>query len=231
MAPFVLLFLCGASLINPVSRPYTLWLLRENHPVEVLTFVVALVAGVLGLVLAWRAKQAGAETLVFGFYLALAVTLLVVSMEEVAWGQQLFGFDSPAAWRSINAQGETTLHNLGGLQGHSEIFRLLCGLALLAGVKLSSSRRFQAIAAPVVLATWAMVITFHAGVDLYNDYFPIAIHFDYYVQRTSELVELFIAVSGLLYMMLKSQAFSGTKYEPASQRGQRTPVRPRELMG
>jgi len=45
-------------------------------------------------------------------YLALAVGLFLSAMEEISWGQRLFGWGTPAALEEINFQGETTLHNV-----------------------------------------------------------------------------------------------------------------------
>ncbi|MFZ2170221.1 MAG: hypothetical protein WAW61_11355 [Methylococcaceae bacterium] len=188
-------------------------MLDENHPVELLTFVFALLGGIFGLALARRAKNQGEKTFVFSFYLFFSVALIFVAMEEIAWGQQFFKFDTPAAWRSINLQGETTFHNIVGMQGHSEILRLIFGLGGLVGVWLSFYPFFQKIGAPVILLSWFLIISFHAAVDYYNDYFPIEPRFDYYVRRSSELVEMFIAISGFLYVILNSKMLSNTLKE------------------
>lgn len=205
LAPVLLMVLCATFLLNPATRRMTLWMLEENHPVELLTFVAALAGGVLGLSLAWRARKNGEKPFVVWCYAALGAGLIFVGMEEVAWGQQFLGFASPEVWRSINVQGETTLHNVVGLQGRSEIFRLMFGLGFLIAVRLSFSPAFQKIGSPVILLPWFAVIALHAGVDVYNDYFPVGIQFDFYMQRTSELVEMLIGVSGLLYVLLNSQ--------------------------
>ena len=47
--------------------------------------------------------------------LAFASILFVAFMEELAWGQMMFGWDTPENFRSLNAQGETTLHNIHGI--------------------------------------------------------------------------------------------------------------------
>ncbi len=212
-APVIIMFLCLIFLLNPATRRITLWMLEENHPVEVLTFVGALAGGILGPALAWKASNHGEKILVFGFYVLFSAALMFVGMEEVAWGQQFLGFDSPTAWRSINLQGETTLHNIAGIHGHTEIFRLVFGLGGLVGVWLSFYPYFQKIGSPLILLPWFVVITLHAGVDVYNDYFPIGAQFDFYMQRTSELVEMLIVVSGLLYIVLNSKALSFTLKE------------------
>ena len=131
-------------------------------------------------------------------------------MEEIAWGQQYFGFDTPTAWRSINVQGETTLHNIAHIHGRTEIFRLIFGLGGLVGVWLSFHPHFQKIGAPAILLPWFVVITLHAAVDVYNDIFPIEELFDYCIIMTSELVELLITISGFLYIILNSKMLSAT---------------------
>ncbi len=206
VAPLVMMALFAVFLMNPATRPTALWMLKENHPIEVLTFAIALIAGILGLALAWRLSNQGEKVLVFGFYAVFSLALIFLAMEEIAWGQQFLGFASPESWRAINVQGETTLHNIAGIQGRSEIFRLVFGLGGLAGVWLSFRPRFRKIGSPIVLLPWFAVIALHAGVDTYNDFYPIAQRFDYLIQRTSELVEMQIAFSGLLYILLNAQA-------------------------
>lgn len=213
VAPIIMMSVCAVFLMNPVTRSATLWMLKENHPVELLTFAVALAAGLLGLALAWRAGKGGEKAFVIGFYAMFAAALIFLAMEEVAWGQQFFGFASPESWQAINAQGETTLHNIVGAQGHSEIFRLLFGFAGLIGIWLASNPKLRKIGPPMMLLPWFAVITLHAGIDVYNDYFAIARQFDFNMQRTSELVELLIALSGLLYIVLMSQLFLVTSRE------------------
>ena len=44
--------------------------------------------------------------------LLLAALFFLGAMEEVSWGQRLFGWGTPAILREVNEQGETTLHNL-----------------------------------------------------------------------------------------------------------------------
>ncbi|MDD5323236.1 MAG: hypothetical protein PHD43_22020 [Methylococcales bacterium] len=207
-APVIIMFLFAVFLFIPTTRQATLWMLDENHPVELLTFVFALTGGIFGLALARRARKQGEKTLVVNFYIFFSVALIFIAMEEVAWGQKFFEFDTPTAWRAINLQGETTLHNVMGLQGHSEILRLIFGLGGLVGVCLSFHLYFQKIGAPVILLSWFLIITFHAAVDVYNDFFPIEPRFDYYINRTSELVELLIAISGFLYVILNSKMLS-----------------------
>ena len=65
-----------------------------------------------------------------------AVLLGVLLLEELAWGQVIFGWQTPESIRSINAQQETTIHNIGWFQDRLDLFTFLATVALLAAVLL-----------------------------------------------------------------------------------------------
>jgi hypothetical protein len=65
-----------------------------------------------------------------------AVLLGLLLLEELAWGQVIFGWQTPESIRSINAQQETTLHNIGWFQDRLDLFTFLATVALLAAVVL-----------------------------------------------------------------------------------------------
>ena len=46
-------------------------------------------------------------------YAIIAFVMLLVGLEEIAWGQILFGWKTPENIAAVNAQNQTTLHNLG----------------------------------------------------------------------------------------------------------------------
>ena len=46
------------------------------------------------------------------FFLLLAIPLFFAGGEEISWGQRIFGWSTPESLKEINAQDETTLHNL-----------------------------------------------------------------------------------------------------------------------
>jgi hypothetical protein len=65
------------------------------------------------------------------------VGLFFVALEEVAWGQQFFGFRSPAFMIEMNVQNEFTSHNVDILQDRTDFFNLLFGIWGLIGLWLS----------------------------------------------------------------------------------------------
>jgi hypothetical protein len=46
------------------------------------------------------------------FLLLLAVAFAFAGGEEISWGQRIFGWETPDSLANINAQDETTIHNL-----------------------------------------------------------------------------------------------------------------------
>jgi hypothetical protein len=100
------------------------------------------------------------------------------------------------------------LHNIRGLHGHSEFFRLAFGLGSLIRVWFSHHQCFRGIGAPVVLMPWFLVITVVAGVDVYSEYFPIQGHIDAGLHALSELVEMLIGISGFLFVWLNAGMLS-----------------------
>jgi hypothetical protein len=215
-APFIIIVFQAFFLFYPATREFGLWMLRENHPIELLTFAFFVIGGIFGFSLAFKASKSGETKMVYGFYALFSMGLILVAMEEIAWGQWFFGFDTPEAWKLINLQGETTLHNISGLQGHSEIFRLIFGVGGLIGIALSFYPYFQKIGVPMLLLSWFIIITLHASVDLFNDYVVIQKHFDRGIQITSELIELFIAISAFLYVTLNARLFKTHDFKAAS---------------
>jgi hypothetical protein len=94
-------------------------LVRDYSLVEDLQVVFYLAGAVISLLLARRLRRLGRRPLA-GIFLVGAVGLFLVAGEEVSWGQELWeriipGFPDSEDLRGVNAQGETTLHNLHGI--------------------------------------------------------------------------------------------------------------------
>ncbi len=201
-APAGLLLICVLGLTIPAARNTALWLLKENHPVELLTFVGLFAAGIAGLRLVWLTRQVGEAWWISVFFTLFTIAILFTAMEEIAWGQWFFGFDTPEAWRDINRQDETTFHNIGALQGHTEILRVIFGFGGLIGLALYLVPKLKPIAVQPALWLWFVVIAGHASIDYYNDFHRIGRHFDWVMMKSSEFLELIIGIASLLYIWL-----------------------------
>ena len=205
IAPLILLPVFFLSLYYSGTRDITLWLLKENYPVEKATFIFLFLGGILGVVLSINMKKNGEKNIICIFYMCFSLLLLFTAMEEVAWGQLIFHYETPSFFKTINFQQEATLHNIKGLQHHSEILRFIFGFGGLLGLWLSRFPNWRILAPNKILLTWFIVISLHAGIDVYNDYFPIEEIFNFNLSRTAELIEMMIGFSGLLYIVLNSQ--------------------------
>lgn len=100
-----------------LGRDFVDVFVEEDGPVEWLG-AVGLFAGA-GLFFATFvvARRRGAEAVGLArlgvwVLLLLAVALFVAGGEEISWGQRLFGWGTPESIAAVNAQDETTLHNL-----------------------------------------------------------------------------------------------------------------------
>lgn len=214
--PPAVFLLFTATLALPPTRAATMWILAENHPVEILTFIVLLVAGVFGFRLSWRMRKNGESFFHYGFYFLFSLGLILTAMEEIAWGQQFWAFQTPLLLEEVNMQGEATLHNIRGLHGNTEYFRLLFGLGGMIGIVFALKNRLPKIAPPLVLLSWFAVIAGHASVDVINDIVPIQKEFDAAISKLAELVELLIALAGFLYLWLKAKKFAADAREESA---------------
>ena len=66
-----------------------------------------------------------------------AACLALVLMEELAWGQVILSWRTPPLVNEINAQNETTLHNIGWFQERLDLGTFLATLGVLAVVVLA----------------------------------------------------------------------------------------------
>ena len=66
-------------------------------------------------------------------HVIFAVAFIFLALEEVSWGQRLFGWSTPEALGSVNEQDEITLHNLTSLRDAFYGVMLWAAILALAG--------------------------------------------------------------------------------------------------
>ncbi len=76
-------------------------------------------------------------------YAMIAFAMLLVGLEEIAWGQILFGWKTPENIAAVNAQNQTTLHNLEFFQNYLDLNLFLVSVALLVLVLWRPSIRWM----------------------------------------------------------------------------------------
>jgi hypothetical protein len=218
LSPVAIVLLYGFAIAFPPTRSLAFTSLNEGNLIETLTFVFLLLGGILGLLLTWRTKERGDEILVVGFYAMLSIGLLLTAMEEVAWGQNLLWFktfETPSAFTEINRQNETTLHNIGYLNGRGAFLRLAIGFGGLLCVWASSRQRFRKIGAPTILLPWFSIIVILVVLVLYSDwlefwgdFFPMQEQIGKALHGLQELVEMMVGISMLLFVWLNARMLS-----------------------
>lgn len=198
--PYGILPVFGAFIAFPATQDFTLQILKENNIVEMLTFIILFISCIIGLRLCLKLKGS-INPYTNICILLISLGFFMVAMEEIAWGQQILKFNTPALFEEINAQNELTLHNIGQLQGKSEYFRLFFGLTGLVGIAFSKVPILKDISPPKYLIHFFVVITSFTLLDLFLDYYPINANLDKGIQRLSEVVELLIAIASYFYII------------------------------
>lgn len=197
-----------ALYVLPATRRVASKLMQEDHVVQTLTFAALALASILGVLLALRCRRQGQPRIVWVFFLSFAIALFFVAMEEVSWGQWIFFFKTPDSLRGLNRQGETNLHNLGALQGHSEWLRLAFAGGGIVGVLANRRPRLRLIATPASLTGWYALMTSYVVLDTVNDYVTGSWLFSTF-NPMSEWVEMLLGLSALAYFLLKRELVKG----------------------
>ncbi len=201
-SPFLLIPLVFYSMIFRYTRRYSILLCQENYPVELLTFGFLFFAVIFGIFLVIRMKTLKFQYFEIFFMIFFTFVVFLVAMEEIAWGQQFLHFETPGYLENINIQGEVTLHNVKGLQGHSDFFRFAFGAAGLIGIYFNKIKLLKNIAVPYILIGGFTVIALIGAVDVYNDYFFIHSQFDRDMRWMSEVIEMVIGIAAFFYIWL-----------------------------
>jgi hypothetical protein len=112
--PLLVLLLIGVIKLKPY---WYMVLNREDGLVEWATALVYLVGAgfAISLVLNFGRRK---EKIYALLYAGLAAGMIFVAMEEISWGQRVFGVDTPDFVEDVNLQGEITFHNVEGFPLH-----------------------------------------------------------------------------------------------------------------
>lgn len=188
--------------------PQYRWFVREDSLAEWATWASYFTAALLALPAA-RAFAARREILPASLVALLGAALFFVAMEEISWGQRLFGIETPEALAE-NVQGELTLHNLPKAQHYLHRAYIAVGLAgglgwlLAPGFwRLPRLRWIAGLIPPWTLAPWFLPVsvvylvyetaTQRTGTDGQE-------FFGCFTWGDQELVELLLATGFLLYL-------------------------------
>ncbi len=178
---FPLVFTIGAILLKIVREHwYYSLLVQEDGPGENLTAIVYFLSFLISLNIA--RKYFKEKQFLYGvMYSILSLGLFFIAMEEISWGQRIFGIQTPKALDAINYQHELNFHNIQGFPlEQAFIFVGLYG----------SLTRF--ICSGKIWSKYNKVVTkFVPDGTLFFYFFIVAILYLYYNYLSTILVSLF----------------------------------------
>ena len=208
LSPLLILLFLAILLLIPASHNFAQWLLTENRPVELLTFIMALWAAFESLKLTQKCSRKNYK-LAMLFYLCFSFLFFFLAMEEISWGQHFFKFTTPEFWRIRNAQDELNLHNYDFIGvNYLEVYPLAFGVVGIIGIWANLTQRLpKIICPPLILWSWFAIITIHSGIDLFHEFYIVNIGFDDLVNHLDEAAEMLVAIAGLLYIYFNSRLF------------------------
>ncbi len=203
LLPFGIMFVLVLLLLVPSTHKFAVWLLGENHPIEMLTSIIAFWATIEGIRL-FKLLQKHQPIVVSGFIVLFTFMMFLLAMEEISWGQQLFGFETPEFWRTRNSQQELTLHNYNFVGvDYLVIYLLLFAIGGLIGMTLRIKSTVPWVICPSSnLWPWFLIVLIHSAIDLSHEFYILSPAFDELVNHLDEASEFIVACCGMLYLRL-----------------------------
>lgn len=200
--PWIAAIVMGILLTVPSTRGLGRFLILEDHPIEDASFAAFFIGGILGLMLGCQARRHGGSRWLAAYYTAAGVFLLACAMEEISWGQRIFGWKTPGAFKESNIQVETNIHNLPILDNLQDYLLIAFSLAGIWSTRLFSRPRVRAFSAPGLLISTFIVILIACGLDLVLFEGPSGQILNRLFSELSEPVEMLFAFAGLLHVWL-----------------------------
>ena len=187
------------AMLSDTLRPHLLPWVRENGPIELMTFGLALAAGLFGFIVARKASRSSASFFTGVFLYLFATGSLLVALEEIAWGQTFLNYNAPSYFLENNAQQEVTLHNLNGMHGASDYLCMVFGLTGLIGLYGFRGEKWAGIAVPPRLFSLLVTITAGSVLSVAQGIWYFSSPEFALGRKLAELLELWVALAAFLY--------------------------------
>jgi hypothetical protein len=197
---------CFYAFKQAAGQENSLYLLavKEDSLVEYLSAILLFAAVPVSLVVSRRAWASGLK-LAAAFHLGLAVFMLFMGLEEISYGQRIFGYDTPPEIAADNTQREFNFHNLSSLKWLAEdtIPGMIVDWGLLGWVgillaRLSlAQRRSWVTTAEFVLPPWYL-ITYFVPFALWANHSEMGL-WDSAIWQDQEITEMVLALAFLAF--------------------------------
>lgn len=125
---FLTIYFC--SLIFAKNSLFPM-LFEEDGVFESVSALLFLLSSILFGIILFKLKTTKHKMTLAMFFL-LAIFTFFVGMEEISWGQRIFGWATPSNFAQINYQDETNLHNLDAFESFDLVIYFIAGLLFLA---------------------------------------------------------------------------------------------------
>ena len=99
-------FWCGLGVIVLAFLPFSV-LHQPEGIIELMAALLLIGSGLVTVFLTAKYQETDRWRV-----LGVGLVFVFLGMEEISWGQHLFGWQTPEAFALLNDQGETNLHNL-----------------------------------------------------------------------------------------------------------------------
>jgi hypothetical protein len=197
------IFLLSFAFLDPDTA---MDLVREDGAIENMQAILYLLgAGLWGFAFIFTSSAKGNGKRRQVFFILFLALFLFFFLEEISWGQRMFGFSTPESLEGMNMQDETNIHNIGW--GDSLLWvHLIMGLFVVTvGIifpvlKLGSKRAstvFDRLKFPVVhhnlIACFCMALVFYSdpGFHWYVPLILIAIFFPIIIILSGKFSDFF----------------------------------------
>jgi hypothetical protein len=182
----------------------------EDRPVEWLTVILLLLAGVVALAFAVQAYKR--EGTVHWFFVVFGLLSLFVALEEFSYGQRIFGWETTGLFLRHNDHGETNFHNFIGTYSRYDPREMYAIVVFLYGVLLPFLGQIDRIDAfldrhHIVVPHKALSIGFMVS--------AILAFFDKPTGQEEEIAELFLGIYFLLIPVMEFDRMGWNHQEDA----------------
>lgn len=96
--------------LNRIDPFYYVTITKDDRLVEWLTVVFLCGAAVLAMVKAIKTRRVANSKYIF--FILFAIACILFALEEISWGQRIFGVESPAYFMENSDQQEINIHNV-----------------------------------------------------------------------------------------------------------------------